>query len=199
MAKREKRRASPVTVVSGLLLGILIVVLVRSCAAPARQPAVEEGKPAAACLPGLMPADVKVNLEKEWGLEFAGPRKGTDLWLDHGEAVDLDTKAVLACDMYENSPGLDVAWVEFMVDASGVAGLVQADTVTALASDYLGYCATIPYQGADPDAARAWIEDNASAAVGEGNVREATIGGVRFRLYGVTWIRTLEVVPAAGD
>lgn len=192
----RRRRTNPVTIISAVILGILLFWAFKGCGAPQATAPESESPPEAASVPGLMPADIKINLEDTWGLDFDGPEKLIDLWLDHGEAVDPDTGAMLVCDIYENAAGLDVAWVEFTVDASGVAGQTSVELITALASGFLGYCATLPYEGADPEAAKAWVEDNAAKAIGEGNLLTNDIGGARFLFYGMPYIRVLEVKPS---
>lgn len=53
-----------------------------------------------------------------------------------------------------------------------------------VAINYLGFIATLPYDGSNPQQAREWIEETLPTLTGDGDVRETTIGGVRFSLYG---------------
>ncbi len=145
-------------------------------------------------IPGLLSGDIKVGLSQVWGLKFTGPEPGVEVDFDHGEVIDPDTGVLLECDILEDSP-FAIVRVEFTVDASYAAGSIGADLVDALAAGYFGYCATVPYEGADPDKARAWVERHASEAIGEGNVLTTEIGGVLFEMYGSKWIRFLEVKP----
>jgi hypothetical protein len=48
----------------------------------------------------------------------------------------------------------------------------------ALAQDFLGYVATIPYEGAHPEEAKAWVEHNV------GSKASAQFGGVSYTLGG---------------
>lgn len=49
---------------------------------------------------------------------------------------------------------------------------------------YLGYIATMPYDTADPEAARQWVEDNMTAALDDSV--STTIGDAEFTLTGAT-------------
>ncbi len=56
----------------------------------------------------------------------------------------------------------------------------------------LGFVASVPYDGAEPDAARAWVEENV------GKNTETMFGGAKFRLIAVEGgsARILEITPA---
>ncbi len=147
-------------------------------------------------IPGLAAADIKINLEQTWGIQFTGPEIGEELAQDNGEAVDPDTGAVLTCTIFEDSP-LNIQWVDFMVDASPVIGLIDVDTINSLTEGYFGYCATIPYDGADPEKAKQWIADNAKKAIKPGTVLSTQIGSVSFEMFGTEYMRTLRIKPVA--
>jgi hypothetical protein len=57
----------------------------------------------------------------------------------------------------------------------------------------LGYIATLPYKNAEPAKARAWVENTLSTITGDGDVKETTIGGVKFQLFGPPAARNLEI------
>ncbi|AEE95789.1 DUF4190 domain-containing protein [Mahella australiensis] len=145
-------------------------------------------------IPGLMSGDIKVNLEQTWGLQFTGPKIGEEFAQDNGEALDPDTGAILTCTIFEDSP-LNIKWVDFMIDASPVIGLIDADTINSLAEGYFGYCATIPYDGADPEKAKQWVEDNAKKAIKPGTVLSTQIGSASFEMFGTEYMRTLRIKP----
>jgi len=149
-------------------------------------------------IPGLMSGDIKVGLEQTWGLRFTGPQIGQTLAVDHGEAIDPDTGVTLICDIYESSP-MAIQWVEFTVDGSAVAGSLDNALFNAVAKGYLGYAATVPYDGADQEKAKAWVEANVKAANKQGKVLSTVIGPVKFELYGTQWFRVLEVKPAQAE
>ena len=61
-----------------------------------------------------------------------------------------------------------------------------------LAADFLGFMATMPYDGADPQSARNWVEGTLPTITTSGDVRDATFGGIKFLLYGIPSARFLE-------
>ena len=62
-----------------------------------------------------------------------------------------------------------------------------------LALSYLGSIATMPYAGSNPKEAREWVEATLPTLTGQGDVREKSIGGVEFILYGMPIAMTLEI------
>jgi hypothetical protein len=149
-------------------------------------------------IPGLTAADIKVNLEQDLGFHFTGPEMRQTFAVDHGEGVDSTTGVKLICDIYESSP-MAIQWVEFMVDGSGVAGSINPALFNAVAEGYFGYVATLPYEGADPEKAKAWVKANVKTANKQGKVLTTVIGPVKYELYGMPWFRTLEVKPAQAE
>ncbi len=146
-------------------------------------------------IPGLAAADIKLNLERTWGLKFSGPQIGQDLAQDSGEAVDPDTGVKLICNIFETSP-LNIQWVDFIVDASSVAGLVSGNTINAVTEGYFGFCATLPYDESEPAKAKQWVSNNVRKATKAGNVISTQIGPAKFEMFGTTYFRTLRVKPA---
>jgi len=146
-------------------------------------------------IPGLAKPDVTINLEDRYGLEFGEDSYGADgMSSTLGSGTDPVTGAMLDCMVYwtlENGE-YRVPLVEFSCIAP-----TNPDDINAAASAYLGYCATIPYTGADPAAAKAWIEENIAAANTQGQVLETVIGDARFTLYGADQVRTLEITNVA--
>lgn len=171
--------------------------VIEPAAAPTPKPAdpAVPQAPVQPVLPDLAAADIKVNLEKTWGLKFTGPQNGKTMLLDHGEVLDPDTGATLICDIYEDSPS-SIFWVEFDVDASG-AGSVPASAVNEVAKGYFGFCATIPYGQSQPVEARTWVSNHVPAATKQGKVFTQQFGPANYELYGTQLMRTLEIKPAA--
>jgi hypothetical protein len=65
---------------------------------------------------------------------------------------------------------------------------------TESASSILGLVAAIPYDGAVPDEARAWVESTIPVLSGEpGGAQENIFGGVQYVLYGPPTALTLEM------
>ncbi|MGH2554366.1 MAG: hypothetical protein ACRDHO_01425 [Actinomycetota bacterium] len=136
-------------------------------------PAEETPAEETATIPGAISGDFKTNLEGTWGLQWTGPQEGaTGTYFDEGETIDPDTGARLSASIHGDGPSA-IAFFECSVDGGS----------TDLAGSYLGFCATVPYDGAAPDAARAWVRDNVSA-VQPGTPIEETFGGIRFILSG---------------
>lgn len=74
------------------------------------------------------------------------------------------------------------------------ATILQFDTPDdSLSAEFLGFVSTMPYDGADPEAARAWVTNTLPTLQGAGDVRTATFGGVEYQLYGIPTARTLEI------
>lgn len=107
--------------------------------------------PAAEFIAGLTVADIKLNLEKR-GLRCEGPRA-------------LVTLQSWTC---KGNQGSDV---EFMVDVLGIDATrvrsvdanvlqYQAQPTDAIAAEFLGFIATLPYDKSDPTQAREWVRAN---------------------------------------
>jgi hypothetical protein len=62
----------------------------------------------------------------------------------------------------------------------------------ALAQDFLGYVARTPYEGAKPEEAKAWVEQNVGSKV------SAEFGGVSYTLGGKAGRRFLELEQNRG-
>ncbi|NPV54672.1 MAG: hypothetical protein HPY71_14350 [Firmicutes bacterium] len=133
-------------------------------------------------LPSVTSADVKLNLQK-WGLEFG---------FDSGKAIDLDTGVELGASLFGELP-LQVSSVDFYVDGTAMIGMLPAEDFLAVAGGYLGYCATLPYEDADPVAAREWVKSNVAKANQPGRPLETTFGSARYILYGGKYIRHLSI------
>ncbi|WP_156896619.1 hypothetical protein [Desulfovirgula thermocuniculi] len=147
-------------------------------------------------IPGLAAADIKLNLEKKWGMRFTGPRPGQTMFVDSGEVTEPNSRIKLACEIYEYSP-LAIAWVNFVVEASSAAGTVSEEAINSLVKRYFTYCATAPYDGAEPDKAAQWVADNYLKATNPGSVVTTTIGPVKYEMFGTQYFRTLRLKPAS--
>lgn len=146
-------------------------------------------------IPGLAKPDVIINLEDRYGIEFGQDSAGADgMSSTLGTGTDPVTGAMLDCMIYWSLEGSEyrVPLVEFSCIAP-----TNPDDINAIASAYLGYCATIPYTGADPAAAQAWIEENVASANTQGEMLETVIGDARFTLYGTDQARILEITNVA--
>lgn len=150
------------------------VVEARPALAPAAKPNVK-------VIPGMTPADVYGNLAEK-GFTKAGPSKvgGDAYW----KLTSKDAAGENVVGVY----GPDASSVR-LIDVLSLS-FTHADP-DAAARDFLGYVATLPYDGADPAKARAWIEQNISQ-----QQATTTIGGVTFALGHKARAYTLRIEPA---
>jgi hypothetical protein len=143
-----------------------------------------EPEPAPRNIPGLTPQDVYLNLENR-GFKCSEPElmghQNEVRWTcekqeTHGEySVEINSSDA-------NSVRLIEAWVISNEPA-------RAD---ALAQDFLGYVARTPYEGAKPEEAKAWVEQNVGSKV------SAEFGGVSYTLGGKAGRRFLELEQNRG-
>jgi len=140
--------------------------------------------PIVGILPGLQPADVKINLEdRQFTCDLIfGPTDSDPYykWECRSESanyvmlVEIWSKSLFTVDLIQSS-------------------IVQFGTPDdELAANFLGFMATMPFDGADPQSARNWVEVTLPTITTSGDVRNATFGGVNFRLYGIPSARFLE-------
>jgi hypothetical protein len=135
-------------------------------------------------IPGLTPQDVYLNLENK-GFKCSEPKL-----MGHQNEVRW------TCEKQE-------AQGEYLVkidssDANSVR-LVKARVIShdparadALAQDFLGYVARVPYEGAQPEEAKAWVEQNVGSKV------SAEFGGVSYTLGAKSGRRFLELEKLEG-
>jgi hypothetical protein len=143
-----------------------------------------EPKPAPGNIPGLTPQDVYLDLENR-GFECSEP-----------ELMGHDNEVRWTCEKQE-SQGEYVVEINSS-DANSVR-LVEARVVShdpahadSLAKDFLGYVARTPYEGAQPEEARAWVEQNVGSKV------SAEFGGVSYTLGGKAGSRFLKLEKLEG-
>jgi len=130
-----------------------------------------------ALLPGLSPVDVTVSLEQR--------RLACNT--DQGELYYTRT-----CKKEEAGASVIVVVYGrelFTVDLIETTVFQPIDPGTDLAASFLGFIATMPYDGATPEEARAWVESNVSAGI----EAETTFAGARYRLSGPPSAITLEI------
>jgi hypothetical protein len=137
---------------------------------PSQEQQKPEPEPAPRNIPGLTPQDVYLNLENR------------DFKCSEPELMGCNNQVRWTCEKQEANG-------EYLVeinssDANSVR-LVEARVISsdpahadALAQDFLGYVATIPYEGAHPEEAKAWVKQNV------GSKASAEFGGVSYTLGG---------------
>ena len=143
-----------------------------------------EPEPALRNIPGLTPQDVYLNLENK-GFKCSEP-----------ELMGPEIDVRWTCEKQE-------AKGEYLVeinskDANSVR-LVEGKVTSydpacadALAGDFLGYVARVPYEGARPEEAKAWVENNV------GSKASAEFGGVSYTLGGKAGSRFLKLEKLEG-
>lgn len=145
-------------------------------AAPARTSTVRPTEPPNVhAIPGLTNADIKLNLQDR-GFDCSGPELTGDT-------------ATWSC---TRTSGLADLTVRYWGPSPTVVEGVDAQSIFAddqLAAEFLGFIATLPYDGADPVAARDWVQ----ARIGQ--AKSTTIGGARFTLGGPENARYLTIQP----
>lgn len=141
-------------------------------AAPTSPPAAT-ATPFVAGIPGLHPVDIKVELGNR-GFDCGDVEEGVThySWTCRREVSTIE----FVVTFYARS--LDT------VDFVTAVVLQPASPAVEIASPVLGFMATMPYDNAEPDAARAWVEQTLPTLEGEGDVRTAEFGGVPFELFG---------------
>ncbi len=151
---------------------------------PSQQRQQKKPEPAPRNIPGLTPQDVYLNLESR-GFKCSepklmGPQNEVRWTCEKQEAQGEYLVEINSSDA--NSVRLIEAWVISHDPAHA----------NALAQDFLGYVAGIPYEGAKPEEAKAWVEQNVGSKV------SAEFGGVSYTLGGKAGRRSLELEKLEG-
>jgi hypothetical protein len=82
----------------------------------------------------------------------------------------------------------------FVVDHIEASVMQHNDPDLEIATSILGLVASMPYDGAMPEEARAWVERSIPVLSAEpGGVQERVFGGVQYILYGPPTALTLEM------
>ncbi|MDW8287415.1 MAG: hypothetical protein RMJ89_05040 [Flammeovirgaceae bacterium] len=150
--------------------------------APSNTPAPTPTEKAKALLPGLMPADVTLNLEQR-GFTCGKVEQGQ---LYYVRTCNKDTVTYsLRVEVY----GRELFSVDF-IDST----IMQYSTPDyELAASFLGFMATMPYDGAVQQEARSWVESTVPTIKKQGDMAEKVFAGVTYRLKGISTAITLEM------
>jgi hypothetical protein len=112
----------------------------------------------------LTSGDIKVNLERRFAMTCHGPDAGQG-GLVAWTCTKTAGEVMLRVDFFGTSP--------LMIEAvTALALRVEAES----ARSFLGFVATLPYDGAQPDRARTWVGEHIATG------GEMMIGVVRFTL-----------------
>jgi len=160
---------------------VLPTETVISTIAPSLTPAPTPTEKAKALLPGLMPADVTVNLEK---------RGFTCGKVEQGQLYYVRTcnKNTSAYSLHVEIYGRELFSVDFIE-----ATILQDTPDYDLAASFLGFMATMPYDGAVQKEARSWVESTVPTIQKQGDIAEKVFAGVTYRLKGISTAITLEM------
>ncbi len=137
-----------------------------------------------AIIPGFTAADLKLPLQdKGFTCET---RNGEQLmsWICEKDMPVNDTQIVV--EMFGSGP-TRIHWLTATVFQ------YSATPNDADAADWLGVIATLPYEGATPTTARAWVESNITQQ------QSKMFGRVEYRLYGLSTARILQIVGKAAQ
>lgn len=134
---------------------------------PAAKIAEDQTNESEPTIPGLMPVDVHGNLTTKG---FTLEKNLGSIQCSWMCKKDLPF-GVLMADVY----GSDVDAVT-SVQAIASAPDIHAESIKAQATEFLPYIASIPYVGADREAAQSWVREN----IGQNTTK--IIGGMKFEL-----------------
>jgi len=134
-----------------------------------------------AAIPGLMPVDIYGNITT-LGFSSVGPNTyGEEVGVDsfvHWVLTKENQNIAYKVEIFSNS-GNDVYRIRLRSDAKiGLEGSVEN-----LSKDFFGYIATIPHDGAQPDLAKTWVQENISSDLTEKVIRETVIAGLKYKIY----------------
>jgi hypothetical protein len=135
-------------------------------------------------LPGLSPVDVTVNLEQRH-FTCTSVKKG--VWYYERTCKREEPSIYLFyVDVYGREP--------FIVDLIETTVLQFSNPDARIASALMGFIATMPYDSAAPEDARAWVENTIPKLSGKpGDDKEMEFSGVKYKLYGPPTALTLEM------
>ena len=133
-------------------------------------------------LPGLLPADVTVNLEqRRFKCGHAEQLKNYFVWTCNRKEVDTEVSVLVY--------GRTLVTVDY-IDSAILQSISPNDEI---ASSILGFIATMPFDGSEPQKAQAWVKATLPTIKQSGDVREAKFGGVDYRLFGWPPARNLQI------
>lgn len=137
-------------------------------------------------LPGLTQADVKLNLEDRGFTcsELDSDEQGGVTYYFRDCIKESETVRLAISTLSRSIVVVDT------IEASATFFDGQGDD--QLAADFLGFMATMPYEGSEPEQARTWVGETISK-VDTGREEIAEFGGVKMRLVGPVTSRILSM------
>jgi hypothetical protein len=143
-------------------------------------------------------SSIKSGFEKA-GFNFSEPEKLKTRWLHHGEFKSSGVTFV--CEIYSRTEE-DIDWIEFTIDGSSYVDLNTPDAppnpdvtkaLTSVSKEFFPNCTVVLFDKTEREKAKKWLQVNASRAIGQGKVFNATFDKTNFQLYGMPYIRILEI------
>ncbi len=132
-------------------------------------------------IPGLGSGDLTTGMKSALGMEFSGFRDLPGDRIRCGSRL-ADPSGITCCYGIEGTTPSKLDYITFSVDrrvnGSPVGSLAEFRKISA---GFLGYGATLPYDGANQDKAQAWVK-SAALNVKPGEERTMKVGGVVFEL-----------------
>ncbi len=120
-------------------------------------------------IPGITAADVKLNFTDK-GFTCDGPRAVDDQYLGFFILYSCEFKT----DEYEYRVEFDGESVTDILSVQGIVLNYGQRSLEEVATEFLGYVATLPYEGSNPEEAKVWAQQNIGVKT------EIKIGGVTF-------------------
>ena len=149
---------------------------------PSDTPAPTPTEKVSALLPGLTPADVTENL-KQGGFTCSS--------VEQGELYYIRTCTI---ETVSNLVRVDIFGRElFSVDFIDSSVIQYSNVDNRLPPLFLGFIATMPYDGAVQQEARKWVETTLPTIKKQGDIAEKVFAGVTYRLKGIPTFITLEM------
>lgn len=133
--------------------------------------AIAQAVPAARVIPGMNSVDVHLNLTNR-GFKREGPIQGDGYVANELRLTDVDSE------MFCRIVGTDVANVT-SINATFTNLGFPPERTGELAEEFLGYIASVPFTGADPQANKIWVSQNIDGG-------KTTVAGVSFEIHATT-------------
>lgn len=139
-------------------------------------------------IPGLAAVDIYGNF-RDRGFTCVGPKGPVSddpdrmIWW---ECADESNSHSFTVEVFAYSPTRIISVEAWSASLTGSGA-------TALAKPFLGFAASLPYDGSSPAEARAWVESN----VGRETRRQ--FGGVQYQLNSKAQVRWLRITPFGVD
>lgn len=154
----------------------LLLLLVLGCS----RPQADAANDAPPVIPGMESGILRTGLERR-GLSCVGPQQ-FEQWVTW-ECSGTEDAARYVLVMR----GLNASRI-LSVDAT----VLQSGPDDAVTAEFLGYVATIPYEGARPEEARAWVQSQ----VGASESARKAFGAAMYALSGPPESRSLTITPS---